>query len=221
MNKGMLLCVLLILGIISCKPSNNDETPAIPEGVSRYTLDDQTVVANQTTLYQTDEGQIIQIIGADFEIDLILSDFASSSFTLASGLDATDNGKATAVLREGSQLYFSQSGEVNFSNEDSTGTFNIQFTNGTTLTDGEIFLTEIKMQAIEDFTGISQTDANGAPMSNPDANDWGVRTTWSLVETTVFQHELNSAVLPSATLSLFPNPFVEYCILQIDLPAGF
>ena len=207
--------VFLLFLVFSCREDN-----PVTGNTSHSGFDAGNVhfASNLTSAYLTGFGQVLNIKGDNFELNIVLSDTVSRVFTITDTLYGSDTGKAKCVFKLNNDFRFSTSGSIHYDPLTKSGTFSL-VAEDLSLLSGVIKTDTVLKQGIVDFTKLSETDVNGWPMNTPDASDWGIRTSWDAVEHLVFNVKETST--PAGTIQLigYPNPLAGILRLQLAIPA--
>ncbi len=217
MKNILLITAFLISGLIySCKPDKPDVTPITQ---TRFDIGSVHYVSNLSTTYQTEYGELLKVTGDNFEMYIIFSDTASKSYTITDTLAGTDIGKARCIVKINNSFTFSTTGSVLLDSGRKSGNFEI-IAEDLNLKNGRIKVDTTINLSIVDFTTVSEKDYNGWSTTPEDKNDWIIRTNWETAERFVFN--LKTVTTPSSTITLieYPNPFITYFNLRLDIPLG-
>jgi hypothetical protein len=209
-----LLILLLLVSTFSC----NDDDPDTPTiSPTSFDIGNQHFTATKTSSYITSYGEMIKVVGTDFELYIAVSDTASKLFAVTDTLKAKDIGKVRCIFNINNEFKFSTSGTVSLDSGHKSGTFSVSIED-LSLTNGKIKVDTIIYKPIFDFSKISETDYNGWPITIADPNDWNIRETWSMEERFVFNLKPASTLAYQAVLAAYPNPCNQYLALNMNNP---
>jgi len=208
------LILLLLVSTFSCKDDNPD-TPTVSP--TSFDIGNQHFTATKTSSYITSYGEMIKVVGTDFELYIAVSDTASKQFAVTDTLKASDIGKVRCIFKINNEFKFSTSGTVSLDLGHKSGTFSVSIED-LSLTNGKIMVDTVINKPISDFTQISKTDYNGFPITIADSNDWNIRQIWSTEER--FAFNLKPATTPESpsVLAAYPNPCNQYLALNMNNP---
>ena len=211
-----ILIVLMIALVASCK---QDKPVVVDLSRTNFDFNNMHYASINTISYQTDFGQILQVRGTNFELDVLLSDNESKIFTIVDSINSSDIGKARCILKLNNDFKFSTSGTIEYDKNKKSGTFSVNIEN-LDIRNGLIKVDTVINHAIVDFTNISMTDIQGVPMNQGDINDWGVRANWDVIERLVFN--LKPVNTPSSNIQIreYPNPLKRNCTFYTGMSLG-
>jgi len=217
MNRifNMFLLAILLL-TISCK----DEVQEVkPETSTSFYIGNTSYDSDTTIEFQTEFGQILKVVGKDYELYIVLSDTNSKTFSITYNVVESDIGKARCILKMNDTYRFSSSGTIEYDLDKKSGTFDLviddlHLINGIILTDTIIY------KPIIDFTKLSMTDYQGWPINNVDADDWGIRTDFDVIERSVFSLK-TSSIPNSFVINAYPNPSADLITIEADIPTDY
>ena len=213
MKKLTLLIVTAILSFLSCEKDKSIKQQ------SSFNIGEKTYLSYVTNLYQTENGQLLNLKGEDFDLVIILSDDDGITFEITDTLLASDKGKARCVIQIGNSYSFSNSGFVEFDSKTMTGQFTIQMDDNE-LKNGIIEVTSTFNEPIIDFKTISISDENGYMLTR-DENDWNIRTEWELVERLIFNLKDETIFTDEISFIAYPNPFEGLYQLRLNSVQDF
>ncbi len=209
-----ILIFLFLVVAFSCKDDNPDTPTVLSTG---FDIGNQHFTDTKTTSYITRHGEMIKVVGADFELYIAISDTGSKLFTVTDTLKATDIGKARCIIKINNEYKFSTSGTINLESRHKSGAFSV-IIEDVNLSNGKIKVDSTIYEPIADFTRISGTDYNGWPMTTPDPNDWNIRENWSMEERFVFNLKPVNTQASPAVMAAYPNPCNQYLAFNMNNP---
>lgn len=215
---NIFLFVILLLSV-SC--NEKDKVQDVDTAVSTsFNIGDISYVADTTIEYQTDFGQILKVVGKNFELYIVLSDTNSKTFNIVYNVVNSDIGKARCILKMNDTYRYSYSGTIEYNMQKKTGTFDLVM-DDLHLINGKILADTIIHKPIIDFTKISMTDDYGMAIDSADINDWGIRTDLSVIERSVFSLKTASTISNSFVVNAYPNPPADRITIEADIPADY
>lgn len=210
-----ILTILIMIFAYSCK---EDKPTTDISSKTNFDIDNVHYVSTKTTSYQTDFGQLLKVIGENFELYIVLSDKDNKIFNITDTLSGLDVGKARCIFKMNNDFKFSNSGTIEYDLEKKSGTFTVNI-EGLNFKNGLIKVDTIINNAIVDFSNITETDEIGVPMNMGDANDWCIRTNWEVIERLVFNLKPVTTLSNAIKLIEYPNPINGIFILHLDIPS--
>ncbi|MFZ4548503.1 MAG: hypothetical protein ACOYN4_13750 [Bacteroidales bacterium] len=209
-----ILILLVLVFAFSCKDDNPDTPSVLSTG---FDIGSQHFTATKTTSYITSYGEMMKVVGADFELYIAISDTGSKLYTVTDTLKATDIGKARCIIKINNEFKFSTSGTINLESGHKSGDFSVNIED-LNLTNGKIKIDSTINEPIADFTQISGTDYNGWPMTTPDPNDWNMKENWSMEERFAFNLKPVNTQASPAVMAAYPNPCNQYLAFNMNNP---
>lgn len=204
----------IILISVSCKDKVKDIETQIS---TNFDLANIAYVADSTIEFQSDFGQIIKVVGKNFEFYIVLSDTISKTFNAVYYLAGADSGRACCVIKIYDTYRFASNGTVEYDLEKKSGTFDIVLDN-LDIIKGTIITDTIIHHPFVDFTKISMTDPNAWPIDSADSSDWGIRTDFGVIERLAFNLKTAETIPGSIVLHAYPNPTAGIISIQADIP---
>jgi hypothetical protein len=223
MNKALpVFLFLLVLFNWSCKK----EEVHHPVLVNFFSLDGQDFQFDTIRSYYTDYGILHAFESDAANLWIILSENGAEEYVFGQEVRGTDtlqdNGqaKAYAVLEYQDKVYKSLSGSMDVYevNEMDEGTFEIQFQEGLSLTNGQLRVDNVLLRPCKMFKDVLLTDENGLPLNNA-AGAWQKDEVWTGLEWSFFQDAYGDLETGDALnmRGIYPNPFTD--IFQLSLYA--
>jgi hypothetical protein len=208
----MIPIVLILIIIISCE---KDKPASDNIYKTNFKIGDNSYLSSQTNLYITEFGKIIETYNDDFKLFIVLSDKSGTSFEITDTLKADNESAARCILKIANDYHFSSAGALDLGADNKTGNMEISFEN-INLNDGKLFIDSVITKPYIDFTKITATDFQGAPMNSVDENDWTIRNDFQIPERLIF-NENSEFLYKDLALIEYPNPFNDIIQLRIDI----
>lgn len=213
------MVITIFLSFTSCEDKTSDKT--IINTNTHFNIEEQNFDARSSILYTTDYGNIITLIGDNFELCFILTDSTTSNFSFTDTLFSSDSAKAKCVAFYNGEYFFSNSGSIFFNpNTSEEGTFSIEF-EGLSVTNGIIIIDSIVNNPIIDFTKIKSTSDLGNTIYDHSSNDWEISNYWELCERSLFNLKIETMLESEISVYEYPNPFKDIIQLDIKKPENY
>ncbi|MCB0662572.1 MAG: hypothetical protein KDC24_07525 [Saprospiraceae bacterium] len=223
MNK---LFPLFLISLVFFSWSCEKEEAHDPVLVNGFQVNEESFSFVPMTSYKTEYGVLHAFEAAPgVNLWIVLSNEGADYYEFGAEVRASDTSiidgtaKAYAVLEYDEYTYRSISGGLFLFNDDGVneGSFEIQFPDGLSITNGSLRENNIAARPCKMFKDVLLTDENGLPLNNA-SNAWQTNEEWTSLEWSFFPSAYGNLISGEEIKmqGAFPNPFNDIFMLGLS-----